>query len=162
MSLLRKIKSMIKRAVVTKSNPDTGNYLIAQISYLGKTGDMEVLFPYGMNAQLPVNAQVLCFNVEGMEENKIGIGYNPASRINVAAEGEVSFGNPLTGSALFFREDGSMQILALGATVRKLIDERLITKYNSHVHPDPVSGNTGVPTVTIAVDDETTTDFQAS
>lgn len=33
--------------------------------------------------------------------------------------------------------------------LRAFIDERLIALYNAHVHPDPVSGSTGVPTVAL-------------
>jgi hypothetical protein len=81
------------------------------VSYLGKTAEIEALFPYGMNARLPADAQVLSFNVEGMEENKAGIGNVPKLRLKVDAEGEVSFGNPLTGSVTYYRENGDIEVI---------------------------------------------------
>ena len=74
MNLLRKIKSMIVRAVVTRSLPDTGDYPVVQISYLGKTANAEAIWQYGTSGRLPQDAQVLRLNIEGMEENKVGIG----------------------------------------------------------------------------------------
>jgi hypothetical protein len=109
MDLLRKISSMISRAKVSNSLPDTGKHPITQISLLGKTANTEVIWPYGMNGRLPGDAQVLCFNVEGMEENKACIGNVPTLRIKVDAEGEVCFGNPLTGSVIYFRENGDTE-----------------------------------------------------
>ena len=109
--LLRKIRSLIRRAIVSLSLPDDGDYPIVQVSYLGKTGNMEVIWPYGMNGQLPADAQTFCFNIEGMEENKAGIGTVPKLRLKVDAEGEVSFGNPLTGSVTYYRTNGDIEII---------------------------------------------------
>ena len=109
--LLRKIRSLIRRAIVSLSLPDDGDYPIVQVSYLGKTGNMEVIWPYGMNGQLPADAQAFCFNIEGMEENKAGIGNVPTLRLKVDAEGEVSFGNPLTGSVTYYRENGDIETI---------------------------------------------------
>lgn len=110
MNILRTIKSLIKRATVSLSQPDTGDYPITQVSYLGKTAEIEVLWPYGMNGRLPKDAQVLCFNVEGMEENKAGIGNTPTTRDKVENEGETSFGNPLAGTFLRFKSDKTIEL----------------------------------------------------
>ena len=198
--LLIKITSMIRRAVVSLSKPDSGNYPTTQVSYLGKTADIEVIWPYGMNGRLPLDAQVLCFNVEGMEENKAGIGNVPTIRLKVDAEGEVVFGNPLTESAVYFRENGDIEVVGTngqsvtitedyvltaenvtlaaatqanllaptvnlgidGGTFRKMVDERFVALFNAHVHPDPVSGNTGAPTVSMSVGSHATSNTKAS
>lgn len=111
MSLLRKIKSMIRRARVSLSLPDTETYPIIQVEYLGKTANAEAIWPYGMGGRLPVDAQVFCFNIEGMEENKAGIGTTPTLRFKVNEEGEVYFGNPLTGSVTYYRSNGDIEII---------------------------------------------------
>lgn len=111
MSLLRKIKSMIRRAVVSLSLPDTGDYPIVQIGYLGKTANAEAIWPYGMGGRLPKNAQVFCFNIEGMEENKAGIGTAPTVRFKVDDEGETYFGNPITGSVTYYRSNGDIETI---------------------------------------------------
>ena len=111
MSLLRKIRSLIRRAVVSLSLPDDGDYPIVQISYLGKTANAEAIWQYGTGGRLPENAQVFCFNIEGMEENKAGIGTTPTRRFRVNEEGEVYFGNPLTGSVTYYRSNGDIEII---------------------------------------------------
>ena len=162
MSIPRIIKSLIRRARVSLSLPDTGSYQLSQCDYLGKTSKFEVIWPYGMNGRLPKNAQVLLFNIEGMEENKAGIGSTPDLRQNVDAEGEVKTGNPLAGTFVYFKEDGTIEAGSADATFRKLIDERFIAIYNAHVHPDPVTGNSGVPTVQLTPGNQETEDFRAS
>lgn len=111
MNLLNKIKSLIRRVRVSLSLPDTGDYPKVQVTYLGKTGEMEVIWPYGMGGRLPVDAIPLCFNVEGMEENKAGIGTHPTIRFKVDAEGETWNGNPLSGSVTYYRENGDIEII---------------------------------------------------
>lgn len=110
-SILTKIRSMIRRARVSRSLPDTGTYPITQVEFLGKTSNMVVIWPYGMSGQLPEDAETICFNIEGMEENKAGIGTVPKLRLKVNADGEVVFGNPLTESAIYFRENGDIEVI---------------------------------------------------
>lgn len=162
MSLLRKIRSMIKRVSITLSPEDTGGRQLVQITYLGKSSTAEVIWPYGMSGRLPAGAEGISLNIEGMEENKSVIGTLPGSRIPVDAKGEVNFGNPLVGTLIYFKEDGTIEAGSLEATFRKLIDERFIAKYNAHVHPDPVTGNSEVPTVQLVPGEQETEDFGAS
>lgn len=108
--LLTKITSMIKRSRVSLSHPDTGDYPIVQITYLGKTADMEVIWPYGMNGRLPVDAIPVCFNIEAMEENKAGVGTTPTLRDKLENIGETSFGNPVAKTFLRFLSDTSIEL----------------------------------------------------
>lgn len=107
----RMIRNLIRRVSVSMSLPDTDKYPMTQITYLGKTANMEILFPYGMGAWVPKDAIGLCFNVEGMEENKMGILNVPTLRFKLDAEGETSFGNPLTGSVTYYRANGDIEVI---------------------------------------------------
>jgi hypothetical protein len=167
--LLTKITSMIRRTRVSLSTPDTGTYPITQVSYLGKTGEIEVIWPYGMGGRLPVDAQALTFNVEGMEENKAGIGTAPTLRFKGGKPGEVWFGNPLSGSVLHFLENGNANLEApvinlgpSGATLRAIIDERIVALHNTHVHQESGGGSTAAPTVPIVLNTVSTTNTKAS
>lgn len=108
--LLRKIKSMIRRAVVSLSLPDTGGNPIVQVGYLGKTANAEAIWPYGLGGRLPEDAQVFLFNIEGMEENKAGIGTAPNQRKKVDNSGEIWVGNPLTQAIILFKSDKSIEM----------------------------------------------------
>lgn len=177
MSLLRKIKSMIRRAVVSLSLPDTGDYPIVQVGYLGKTANAEAIWPYGLGGRLPEDAQVFLFNIEGMEENKAGIGTAPTQRKKVDNSGEIWVGNPLTQAIILFKSNGdiegttdgiislvasSINIGSSGASLQKLVDERFVTLFNNHVHNLSGGGTTLATPTLMAVGSETTTDLKAS
>jgi len=51
----------------------------------------------------------------------------------------------LTGATITLVSAAAVNIGVIGA-YRRLLDERFATLYDGHIHPDPVSGNTGVPT----------------
>ena len=168
-SIITKIRSLIRRARVSLSLPDTGTYPITQVEFLGKTSNMVVIWPYGMGGQLPEDAEAICFNIEGMEENKAGIGTAPTLRVKVDAEGEVWFGNPVSGSVLYFRENGDANLEApvinlgpSGATLRAIIDERIVALHNSHFHQESGGGSTLVPTVPIVLSTVSTINTKAS
>lgn len=105
-------KSQIKRAKVTLSPTDSEqNYPNVQASTLGKTSNVAVIWPYGMNGQLPVDAELVLLTIDRQDDNKAGIGNTPTVRLQVDAEGEVCFGNPLTGSVTYFRENGDIETI---------------------------------------------------
>lgn len=177
--LLRMIRSIVRRAIVSLSLEDTGDYPLVQISYLGKTAKAEVIWPYGMGGRLPVDAIFFNFNIEGMEENKAGIGTQPKLRVKVDAEGEVWFGNPLTQSISLYKANGdneetikgdkkiiaeNIEIGAEGSILRALIDERIIAIYNAHTHSGVTVGGgaTGIPVTPLIPGNQETTNFKAS
>ena len=123
---------------------------------------MVVIWQSGTGGQLPKDAEAICFNIEGMEENKAGIGTAPTTRIKVDEAGEVWFGSPVTKSIVLFKSDGTLEAGTVGDTFRKLIDERFEAFFNAHTHPDPVSGNSGIPNQQLVPGAQTTTVFKAS
>lgn len=104
---MAKILNMIKRAVVTNPGKDDGEFPGTQVSYLGKTSDIETIFPYGMAANSPRDSIVLMFNILSQEENKAGIAYRHDLRPKNLKEGEVVFGNFLAGSTVKYDKDGN-------------------------------------------------------
>ena len=109
-SLLNHLLNLIKRAIVTKPGLDDGNFAIQQISHNGKTGDCEIVFPYGMHANLPPESYVLVFSIDGNEENRAGIGGVPVERIRNLPEKEVVFFHPFTKSKIHFKNNGDIDI----------------------------------------------------
>src|SRR5690349_2108707 len=77
---------------------------------MDKTSDMEVIYPYGLFAQAPVNSLALVFSIQGNEENLAGIVYAYRDRFKNLKEGEVLLGNILTGSFIKFDKDGNIEI----------------------------------------------------
>jgi len=120
-------RNMIKRAVITLGGDDDKDIPIQQLSYNGKVADAEIIFPYGVHANLSANNNTLCivFAVEGQEDYRAAMGYTPSLRPKPLEEGEVVFYHPLTQSKIQFRNNGDIDIDVTGengdlnATIKK-------------------------------------------
>ncbi len=102
----------IKRAVLSLVSKDDGEFSVGQANYNGKTGDTELVWPYGFFANPPLGASILMFNVQGQEENRAGIASFPQMRFKNLKEGEVGIANFMTGSVMKFLADGSIEVTA--------------------------------------------------
>lgn len=99
-----------KRAYITRVSTDKDKYHTMQASYHGQTADVEMITPYGVYATLPLDSQVILWNVNGVEENRVAIGNTPPVRFKNLKPGEVVVGSPQTLSNAFFKTDGSIII----------------------------------------------------
>ena len=106
--ILSRLKDLIKRATITKGGADDGQYNIQQVTYLGKVADCEIIFPYGMSANLPKDALLVMFNVNANEQNRAGIGTLPKERKKNLEAGEVAFFHPIAKSFIYFRNSGDI------------------------------------------------------
>ena len=147
------IVNMIKIGVITLAGSDSGAYNRTQVSYLGKTKNTTVWMPYGLDANIPKDSLMLLFNVQGQEENMIGIGHNAALRFKNLAEGEVAIGNPKTGSKIYFKANGDIEVESDGVVNINGDTEPIIrgtafkTLYDAHTH---AGGGAGVPNVAMS------------
>jgi phage gp45-like len=106
--MINKIRSLIKRGIISLLAEDTGDFQIIQVDYLGKTSKFEAIFPFGTGGNPPEGSSVLLFNVEGQEENKAGIATLPKDRFKFN-EVHAWTGNPVAGTYIVFRENGDIQ-----------------------------------------------------
>lgn len=111
--MIRLLRNLIKRAIVTKAGKDDGALAVQQISHNGKASQSEIVFPYGVHANLPVDSLLTCFLIEGVEQNKAAIGGMPQNRIKNLPVGEVVFFHPLTKSKLHFKNGGEIEVVAV-------------------------------------------------
>ncbi len=109
-------RNMIKRAVITLGGSDDKELPIQQLSYNGKVADAEIIFPYGVHANLSADNNTLCivFAVDGQEDYRAAMGYTPLLRPKPLAEGEVVFYHPLTQSKIHFRNNGDIDVDVTG------------------------------------------------
>ncbi len=101
-----------KRAYVTKPSSDKHTYHIAQVSYMERHADIELVTPYGLYSTPPANSLVTMWNINGQEENRVGIANNPKGRFKNLKPGEVSIGSPDFKSSVYFKKDGSLVVTA--------------------------------------------------
>lgn len=111
------LPSHTKRALVAKQTVDDGEYHVVQVDYMGKVCDVEVITPYGIYSNIPSDGIVTIWNVQGQEENRVGIGNTPTVRFKGLQPGEVVVGSPQTLSNVKFATDGSIVITGKGKAV---------------------------------------------
>lgn len=102
---------MLSRFWAKISGGDKGKkYPDQQVEYLGRVGDLIVIFPYGMHCDLPDGALMrkLC------EEAGIPM---TVERPGDVARGEPVFYHPVSGSRIIFKNNGDIDVKAGTATV---------------------------------------------
>jgi phage baseplate assembly protein gpV len=128
--------NMIKRAVVSLPGDDSGNVANTQVTYLGRTAQVEVIYPYGTAGKAPKDSQAIMFNIQGQEENRVIIEYRTTGRFKNLKDGEYIVGNEVTGAFVKFLENGDIEIDAGAANVN-------LTAANLNITGDvAVVGNT--------------------
>lgn len=113
-SILTKIKSLIKRGYISRVSTNTSFYQIMQVSYLGKTGDAEYISPYGLYSNCPTKIPVIIWNLQGYENNRAAMPFSEDDRFKDLAVGEVKVGSPVSGSYVYFKADGKIEIKSNG------------------------------------------------
>ena len=106
-----------KRARITKPDKDEGNYHVAQVDYMGKVCDVEIVTPYGLYSNTPADGVAIIWNVQGQEENRVGFSNTPKTRFKNLKPGEVVVGSPQTLSNAAFMTDGSIVVTGKNNTV---------------------------------------------
>tara|TARA_R110000751_G_scaffold93960_1_gene183429 strand:- start:6705 stop:7274 length:570 start_codon:yes stop_codon:yes gene_type:complete len=109
MSLLHKIRSIIKLAVITNASSDIGAIPINEISYRGKVANSAPWFPFGFHAVPENGTLTLVVNPNARDEERIDFATSVQRRIPVSI-GEVVVYHPATKSKIHFRADGSIDI----------------------------------------------------
>lgn len=107
--------NMIKRSVVTKGGNDTNEKIPKQqITYNGKVADSEMLFPYGMHANVKAGISLgVTWSVEGQEDYRVTMAYTPNERPRVE-EGEIVYYHPLTLTKQHYKNNGDLDITVTG------------------------------------------------
>lgn len=108
---------MIKRATVSRPGDDSGNVSNTQVTYLGRTAQVEVIYPYGTAGKAPKDSSSIMLNIQAQEENRVIIEYRPTDRFKNLKPGEYVVGNQLTGAFVKFSENGDIEIDAGSANV---------------------------------------------
>ncbi len=102
------MKNDIKLAAISLPGKDDKEFPDSQITFFGTTADCVPVYPYGMHANAPVDSYMILFSLNGQAENKAGIAFNPDLRKKNLKSGEVVHGNFVTGSTVFYDEDGNI------------------------------------------------------
>ena len=112
--MARTKQPIVQRALVTLGGTDDKQFPVQQVTYQGKVADVEVMFPYGMHANLlPGQTIGVLFALNNEEDNRAFMGYTPNLRPKELEVGEVVFYHPVTQSKILFRNNGDIDISSL-------------------------------------------------
>ena len=119
-NILQRLKSIFKMAKVIGSD-DSVNLRDGWFSYEGKSDtnpQKGTLFtPYGVMHNPPAGSIAMLFAQNGLESNAIGIADDPKNRtLKNLSEGEVAVGNYVTGSYVYFKENGDVLVNSVANT----------------------------------------------
>ena len=137
----------IKRGNLDLVSKDDEDFQVAQVKYMGKPADVELVFPYGLCANPPKDSLVLMWSILGAEENRAGMANYPQRRFKDLKEGEVVLYNYLTGSYIKFDKDGNIVINSTkehnsnteedqNVTIKKDLNVDIYGDVNIHVRGD--------------------------
>jgi phage gp45-like len=163
--LFNKILSMIKQAVYyTVDNDDTaypkgieahdGNTNIRRKSgRMDKITSFTRMSIYGICSNPPVGSHILLMNSQGRESVKFGFINDFLNRKKNLKEGEVALVNTKTGTSIYLKENGEIDILNATAinfigTVNitgDIIADGISLKTHTHGGVEPGAGNTSIP-----------------
>ena len=126
--------------------------------FLGRDQDLKVLNIYGHCFNPPKNSFGVAFAASGYDSDVHVIIDKPESRFTQLQEGEVKSGNYMTGAYVYFKADGSIDIMPKFGQVVNIIGDvtvqgtvtaddfiTSVAAYNTHIHTGDDGGDTGVP-----------------
>ena len=116
-TLFSLVRKTVRRALVVEGGSDDKDYPIQKISYMGKTANVEFIFPYGMSANLSNNSLPILLSILGNSENKVAFGGDIVNRIKNLEQNEVVFYHPITKSKVYFKNNGDIDIESVSANI---------------------------------------------
>jgi len=98
------------KAATVKSTDDTGNFRSAVVEALGKSQKVQAFSPYGLCSNPPDDSLAIAFNILGIAANTVAIIDDPKNRKKGLAKGEVAIVNYLTGTFIYLKENGGIDV----------------------------------------------------
>lgn len=112
--ILGKLKSMITAGIQRKKADDSGDMGTAQVSAMGQTRDIASITPYGVANSPPKGSVWVIFQLRGNSDDCAGIGNDYKNRFKNLKEGEMAVYNSKSGTHIYLKEDGTIEIASAG------------------------------------------------
>lgn len=137
------VRNMIKRATITRDIVDKGPFLGGQAAWASeKSGDIEIVEPWGFHSVPPIGSIALMLSVLGHEENRAAFVNDPTKRLRGLKPGEVAVGNWPARSYIKFLNNGDIQITGSNNAVITLTkDMNLTVKGDTNIN---ITGNNNI------------------
>ncbi|MCH9735875.1 MAG: hypothetical protein K0U78_15205 [Actinomycetia bacterium] len=116
----------IKRSTITGENEDDTARPVQSINYFKRNTEAEIIFPYGVHANLPEGSLMVTIPILDQCSNLVAIGGMPNERIQVE-QGEVVFFHPVTKAKIHFKNNGDIDIDSLDKDLNVSINNGTIS-----------------------------------
>lgn len=103
------LRNLARWARITKAAITGQQFATQQVSYLGKTADAFMVFPYGVHANVTPDSLALMFAIQDHAANRAAIAWDAKKRPKLA-EGEVALYHPPTDAFIIWRQSGDLDI----------------------------------------------------
>lgn len=108
--IAQQLRGLVRRGVVKSTNDHGESQTVSGTMYKGHDfADVELLFPSGFSSRPPKNGLVLLFAVGGDGGDLVGLPVaSPGNRMGGLNEAETVIFNPLNGSRVHIKADGTI------------------------------------------------------
>lgn len=120
------IRRLIRWAVVESAGGDTGGFPTQQVSYLGRAGKSAAWYPYGFHAVAEAGDLALLLAISGQTDSRAHLPGSPGKRPPLKP-GEVIVYHPKTKSWVYFKTDGSIEVVAKKDLIAKVTGSANVT-----------------------------------
>jgi len=103
------VRRLLRWAKISRSWDDDASWPVQQVTYMGKTGNSVMWFPYGYHANVPEGQPALLMSLHGKAEARVAIPGSPSERPRIAPD-EVAVFHPPTGSMVHLRSNGDIEV----------------------------------------------------
>lgn len=114
MGIIQLINKLIKRVYISNATADDTTFQTVQVTYLGKTVNADLLMPYGIAANPPLDSPGIMLTIGAQDDNRVSmVGTSPAIRMKGLKDGEMAVGNFKKGNFVIFKESGAIELVCL-------------------------------------------------
>jgi phage gp45-like len=124
MSVLNKIRAMLKFGYVSNIGDDSRDLPISQCTYHEQSKDIVTIYPYGFCANAPADNLAVVVNM-GTTDQKIAFPASGKDRFKNLKGGEVVVGNFVTGDFVKFNAEKKIEVVSKNSVDIKAPDINL-------------------------------------
>lgn len=140
------LRNYIKQSFLSLIFDDSQLYPQGQYTNNGISGKFTRMSVYGVCSSPPKGAHILLINAQGQESVKFGFVNDFINRKKNLKEGEVALFNSVSGTFIFLKEDGSIEINGDITLTGDIIANGISLKNHTHAQGADSDSNTQVET----------------
>jgi len=150
--MAQQLRGLVRRGVVKSTNDAGESQTASGTMYKGHDfSDVELLFPSGFSSRPPKNGVVILFAVGGDGGDLVGLPVaSPGNRMGGLDEAETVIFNPLDGSRVHIKADGTIHVWSTKRVLAQVDDNEI--ELSADMARMRLGTGVGAPRVTVTDD----------